>query len=488
MMKRVKAYLLEFNNRNTIMTRDVCISCFCLFFVWFLISGIVEYNKHWNENKRIGNFLAIEGGDTDSYLKSTENYIQTGKYYLYTPDEDFVGRGPYYGVPYFLFRQVLDQKSAFDAYALLQILLFSLAVVLVLKMVDDNIKNKLLLVLIPIILLFVPVHYNMYNIRLISESLTLSWMLVFIYFYYRYNKNNNVVNLWLAALFLALASVIKPYFLIIYALCFFDYLWNIKNNISIQKCLRYVCIMSIPLIIICTPFTIRNYMKWGIFAPMQNTGWFGRKIPPAYLSVSNFIKITGKNDISWDSTALGTFFYPEKDCKYAGELPGDIITPDYSENDLYCLRYDLQEYLKTDDELLGYSVEERAKKYTASYIKYHPLSPITSRLQYMWMLVKHDDYKVNYRHNGIRFYISNILSLWHVCKYYIYLLLGVVSICLIIKYINIKFVLWIGVFILLYFSYIRAGEHRFYLLVEYLYLISIPIFIDYLICCKKDCN
>ena len=86
-----------------------------------LYKGVKDYNAPYNAHLQCGEFLAYEGGDTHGYIDAIEIYIQTGKYNEGSMENKNIGRGPYYGLYYYVFRQFLPAAKAFDAVAVLQI-------------------------------------------------------------------------------------------------------------------------------------------------------------------------------------------------------------------------------------------------------------------------------------------------------------------------------------------------------------------------------
>lgn len=455
--------------------------------------GIKDYNASWNQTRQLGYCLAYSSGDTEGYINPIENYIQTGQYYLGDPHEQSVGRGPYYGIYYYIFRQFLDIPASFDAVAILQILWFALSIILLMLLIVRYIHYKSLVWLIPILILFIPLETGL-TTRILTETLVLCQLICFFFFYERFVRTNSLWQLGWAALFLSMACVMKPYLLPIFAFCFLD--WAIANQVlNFKKWCQFVAVMSLPLVVICLPFTIRNAIKLHTFAPMQNTMFAGGKNDTVNATMRRMVRVWGECHLEWQSNAVGTYFMPVNGCQYDGELPQSIYVDTYTAEDLKALAQDCQRYMQMEESVerdsLRCALVATMHTYMDAYKVQHPLWRVKATLKQMSYLLGISSFEPNHRHSGIRYWISNGLTFSSWLLYYIVLFIGAIGLILIAVYCPpLRILTWIVLWLLLFFSGLLAGEHRFFHAAEYCCLVGLIYAMDYAIdrvdFCRKN--
>jgi len=282
-----------------------------------------------------------------------------------------------------------------------------------------------------------------------------------------------------------MAAVIKPYLLPIFALCFLD--WTLQNKVwKIKEWTKYVGIMSLPLLLICAPFTIRNAVKLRMFAPMQNTGFAGITPDPTMMSLRGLVCTWGEDYVSWEPQSLGTFFlHIDPNIDYEGEFP-DVMTQDYTYDDLYQLREDYAVYLKAEGlerDSIGQSIQDRAALYIQSYKAEHPYWRFYAIYRAGKRLVFDDaGFHFNHRHNGLRHVISNSIMLTSSLVYLFILIGGFIGLLLLIPYAkDIRIMTWVTLWIIILFSYLNSGEHRFYLVGELYSVVGLVVLTDYIV-------
>lgn len=458
----------------------------CLF-LFFLVSTTIgclkTFNASYNIDRQIGRFIAYSSGDTDSYTQDMERLVSTGHYYASSSEVKEVGRGPYYAVPYYVFRQFLPVDLSFDLVALVQIFIFCIALVVFFTILDNLVKNKWILLGIFILYLVRPYSLGDAN-RIYTESLTVSYLIFFTYFYINFNQTSKKSSLFLSAIFLALISVMKPYYLIVYSILFVDYVFFVKANY--KKAFRFVLFMSIPLVVICLPFTIFNLKEKRIFAPMQNTTYAGSQPDSAFSAIRSLVREWGEDYISWDNNALGTYFYPIPGFQYAHAFPERLLTPDYSLSDIQQLKKDYAKYELANNpnekRILRHKIITNSLLIKESWRKHHPFSVITSRIKVIKYLVFQGGFSINHRHSGLRHIVSNLLCFIQWSSYYIFLIFGLLGFSYFLKLNkNYRFILFIMFYIVIFFSILRAGESRFFSPMVFYLIIGTAYFLDYIV-------
>lgn len=445
--------------------------------------SIKSYNAPNNIPFQLGEYIAYDSGDTRGYIDPIESYISTGEYKAGSIEHKTVGRGPYYGVYYFIFRQFLPIAKAYDAVAVLQILWFALAIIMLMLIVEPYIKYKSLVWLIPLTVGLMQVCFT-YLPRILTDPIANSQLICFAYFYSRFNKEGKQWTLWLSALFLAMAAVMKPYLLPIYAIVFFD--WAISNRILDKKKLgKYIAIMSVPLIVICAPFTIRNAVKLHIFAPVQNTTYGGYIPDPVSAAMRDMVRVWGEDHTEWGG--LGTFFMPCEGITFKGSLPDHIYTKEYDKEDIIKLAEQTRAYNEVDynsrNDSIAAALVETMTRYRNAYIAEHPLWRVRATWRQLGFMYHHPScFEPNHRHTGIRHFVSNGISFLSWLSSWILFVCGLLGLLLILLHNkDLRFITLIVLFIALFFSLTLAGDSRYYVICLLYQIVGMVVFLDWII-------
>ncbi len=88
---------------------------------------------------------------------------------------------------------------------------------------------------------------------------------------------------------------------------------------------RNAVLMALPLLILLTPWTIRNYRLLGEFQPLYDF-YGGIEYDKADLAYREFLSAWGGSFVYWDKRSAGCFFEPAEGlpCEYA--FPGYVLT------------------------------------------------------------------------------------------------------------------------------------------------------------------
>jgi hypothetical protein len=313
-------------------------------------------------------FIAWVAGDTPTYLDPVDNYLNKGEFYSLSSSGEkiHIGRGPYYGVPYFLFRLFFNQTPAYNLYALFQIALASLAVLyycllcrLVVRnyiqqvqpMLSQQVQLENLAFGISFILFNVSLNTTIWDNELWTESIHLSLFAFFAYHYFNYvnerRKDENVENgnsirysksFFYSALFLALITLIKPYFCLVYVGVGIELL----VSMSFWKGVKKAAAFAIPLVVATLPWTIRNVVKYQRLVPVQehNSYHWGK----ATFAYWNFLGSWGGSATHWDKRSAGCYFEPSpvEACEFV--FPDYVFTKQYGMKDIEEVRNDFVRY------------------------------------------------------------------------------------------------------------------------------------------------
>lgn len=289
--------------------------------------------------------IAVDSGDTFSYLGAIDNLIQTGEYFFWISPEKkvYAGRMPHYGAIYFVLRQFFDQAVAYDAYVLLQIFADSLATV-VFALLCFEIFRKRSAFWVGFTVHLCSLNFILFSVQLWTESLSLSFAVFFAYFSHRFWAEAEWKNALWAAVFLALITSLKPYFVLIYPIFLISVFINLDKN---QKALvrRQVLVtvgrtalLGLPLALLLAPWVARNLVVLDRFIPTQQDFYAGYDYSRAHLAFVEFVSSWGASSVPWDANDAGCYFLlvKGKTCDYV--LPERALTNGYSREEVERVR------------------------------------------------------------------------------------------------------------------------------------------------------
>lgn len=322
----------------------------------FTVLYLVDLTKCIN-SEFIG--IASMSGDANSYITPIDNFISEGHYYYETAE---AGRMPYLGLVYYPFRLIFSKKIALSIVVLLQILMESIAIYYIAKLCYKlfNIQQAFLLYLL---LAIFSLHVTIFDFSLLSESLGISFLCLFVYHYYSFLEGCRTKRqLIIVGFFLTLAVLFKPMLSTIFLFIGVEFLWynrHCKFLTSIKYVIIYTLIVSAPLIIINTPWTIRNYTIFNKFLPFQQDPYAGYNYSSATLAVWKFIETIGESFVFYDKRSAGCYFEPKKgmECEY--QFPDRIFSANLTMNKIEEARMIYLDYQKhTSDSLNNLTVQK----------------------------------------------------------------------------------------------------------------------------------
>ncbi len=188
-----------------------------LFLTTLVFSGVLHYSNLNCLKKKAPDLLrsgvSVSTSDDASYLSPAENWLnELGWHSNAAGNAALTGRSPGYGLLYATFRILLEEQHAIQALIVFQILLFSLAVAL-LPQVGGllGLKHKVAFG-VSLLVAVLPTFSGFLSYTL-TEAITPSLVLIFLYFLLRSNRNCPSFFL-VAAAFLGFLLLVRPPMLI----------------------------------------------------------------------------------------------------------------------------------------------------------------------------------------------------------------------------------------------------------------------------------
>lgn len=321
--------------------------------------------------------FAVRGGDTSSYLSGMDNLLESGEYFFWNGQQKvFAGRMPFYGVPYFILRLFFPPSNAADIFILLQIIFDALATIVFARLCYEVSRRKLSFWL-GWSFYFCCFNFSVLSIILLPESLSLGFFIFFLFYYHRFWTSGIWKNAVQSSVFLALLTVIKPYFVIIYPL-FFLGVWfvrrreqKIKNSNSLSYFYK-TAMLGLPLILLLSPWIVRNALLVGKFVPAQENIWAGYNYSKSHLAFADFVGAWGGGSIYWDKDDAGCYFLIESrnNCNYS--IPEYALTEGYDREEIERVRQNFINVQENYSPELDSSTAAEFERLTSIYRKEQP--------------------------------------------------------------------------------------------------------------------
>jgi hypothetical protein len=319
--------------------------------------------------------LALVTGDYKAYLFPVENYIQTGRYYI--ADETntaVIGRMPYYGLVYYAARQALDVNGAYQAVVVFQVLVESLAL-WVLALLAGRLFGRRLAVYLALALGLVSLHLTHYANVLMTESLSFSLLVFFVYQYVLHRESRSPKRLLAAGVFLALAVSLKPYLGLLFLFAAVEQVLA-HRRLHWQRALRSLArnalLLALPLAVWLSPWIVRNYIVLGRFVPFYDT-YGGIQYDEADMAYRRFVSSWGGSFVFWDKRSAGCWFEPEPEIPCEFTFPGYVFTPTVTMEALEDVRRDfIRHHADRSNDSIRRVAAEKFTRLTKAYRKERP--------------------------------------------------------------------------------------------------------------------
>lgn len=349
-----------------------------IFYLLFLLAFVVKlgsayymaYLRNCLAPENTSAIIASKNGDARFYVDPIDNYIEKGEYFFNNGTEKIsMGRAPYYGITYFIFRVFLPQGISYDMVAILQIIVESLSIVYLSALCLLILKSRLAF-LLTYLLLLVSLNSTFWSTTLLTESLSISFIIFFSWHYYQYITSGKKWSLFFSGLFLAFTVLLKPYFILLYVPV--GILFLFERPFSIKKVFSNTILVLGILILLAAPYTIRNVVRFNRFMPFTQL-YGGYNFSKANLACKEFIRAWGGSIVFWDKRSAGCYFEPTPDIPCEFVFPEYVLCDGYSMKDIEDVRNQYVALQKNPSPALDDSVAAEFNRLTSLFKKYKPI-------------------------------------------------------------------------------------------------------------------
>ena len=432
--------------------------------------GLAVYFTHLADCQSTEKKLSYFASSVDSFsiIDPMENLMKEGEYYFNNGVRKvYAGRMPYYAIPYLFLRQFFSQSIASDLFIIYQIFADSLATVFFGLLCFNILQRKFTFWVGWLVYLL---NFNLFalNLAFSPETLSLTYLIFLLYFYHLYWVQPKLKYAIISSLFLALLTTLKPYFVIVYVLFLLALLVKEKDSHlpKFKYFLRQSLIAGLPLLILLSPWIIRNAFVFGRFVPTQENTYAGYNYSEADFAVRKFVGAWGGDFVYWDPKAAGCYFQlnPPVPCTFT--IPDYVIVDGYTTEEVEKVRQDYFQLQRQFTPELNQSITNELNRLTDIYRSQNPfMYYIGSRyLTTKSMLWTTNNYMLPI-HPSYKCYQSYQL-LFKITQFSIYVLgmtfgfLGIIKLSIERK-ISLVFIS-IPLFLLCFFAFFKLTEVRFF--------------------------
>jgi hypothetical protein len=282
-----------------------------------LFLNFVNEKTYSNQYSKNTLFANLASGDSEPYIVPIENFINTGEYFFNVEGKkEYAGRAPYYGSLYYLFRQFSDPYTSLDLLAILQIILECMAGVVMVS-ITLRITGSVGASNLTLLLFSLSTYQTDYTARIITESISASALIFFTHYFLRLFDNKTPSLFFASGFWLGIAVLLKPYLAPLYVLYLAHY--DRKKNILVN--IKFAFLFAISILLIVTPFTIRNFMKFNKVQPFSSY-YGGAVVTEGDLAFRNYLQSIGESIAYWDPDGAACLFTNAK-------VPCNFVFPDY---------------------------------------------------------------------------------------------------------------------------------------------------------------
>lgn len=346
---------------------------------WMLLAFIIrgammlffsfEFQNNWTPDLLHSGFVVLHN-DTPGYFVPMESFIEGNGY-------GSTCRMPGLLPVYATLRLFFSPNISEILLVFIQFIASVIGVYLLAKTAYLLKKSQVLFVITFFVAAFSS-FISIWDQALLSDSLSISFLIYSFYFALKYLDQNGKLNLLWSGIFLAWTIFVRPTHILVVPVLGLLILFKHWNGIkSIGEVFKASFILLLPLVISIFAWTYRNHQLLGriVFLQDKNEVCFGA-LSEHYVSLRNMVIGWGGDYKGWSkNTELSWFLDRNESTHY--NFDNRIYTTEYNSDSLKLLK---EYFISTKNEQGDSSVRklnetkvlEMALRYTDSYKKEHP--------------------------------------------------------------------------------------------------------------------
>ena len=355
-----------------------------------LILAVLIHPGHPSGDVATAGIIAVQGGDTFSYIDPVENLLRHG---IYAQDlarlDTYAGRMPGYGVVYGGLRMLLGPGAAADGVILLQLLLSLYAMYCLARLAQAATQRPEAFYWTA--LLFAANTFTaVFDIRLLTESFAISALVIGLYGCCQAQRRSSAALFLGAGCWLAWAIFLRPFLAPLLGLLV---AWQFVQAVGlaggrppahVRRYLLQGGLLLLPFLVADGAWAARNWQWYHRPVPLQSNTWAGYKTAPALNELNGFVGAIGEEHAWWNpANDIAWFYKPATEAapNFRGQA-SKLAPPAYTYDSLVMVRnYLLIAQDSTRPPATRQAAEARATQALRAYKRaYQQLRPIRAYL------------------------------------------------------------------------------------------------------------
>lgn len=337
-------------------------------------------------------FLGAYANDTNGYLIPIESFLNNG---YYEPFE----RMPGYGIVFGFFSLFFEKAFALNSVIFFQAVLSGIAVYC-LAYIGELITCSRIIFFGTYFFSLFSTYINWYDSYLLTESLSVSILVISVFFYLKSFEANevNINYLFISGLMFTWCVFLRPVFLPL-AILFLIHL-ILKHKVPLIKKAQYFLIFIITFLVLDSFWIYSGFKRFGKIIPLQESFLGSNQSNVFFEPPFRFVQSWGGNYLWWEPGAHIRYFGVSHDSLYYFDkdnikFPTAIFTSKFNLDSLEKLRNELL-FLKLDSNRISKAefnsrsdmIYEKFNIYTNSVKEEKPkLFWIDSRVDLIWQFL-----------------------------------------------------------------------------------------------------
>ncbi len=320
---------------------------------YFLLSGLNPQRGYY-----------VGSGDSEYYFKLAYNLMRDKGYWLWRrhiyPDairdiewdkdpnanlqKEFAFRMPGYAVLLFPALQVLGIDGGMNFIVLIQLIFSAIAAYFLAHLVYMLTKSKLAFAAFLSVYLL-SVYVSKYAFYIMSESLSISLLIIALHFAYVTTKKGTV-SPWMFLLMgfnMMMAIFMRPFFIPFFGLIT---VYMIYKTLGRPQGKVKLLLFIAPIIVIESLWVVRNYKNTEEFILLETSTHYAKSLNKTFQEWNNFVIKSGENWLFWEKTSLSAWILPDSFFAKGINPLGNELLPDWIKEDQELM--DLVQTIKSD--------------------------------------------------------------------------------------------------------------------------------------------
>ena len=462
--------------------------------ILFVFFSFQFYKNHPKDS--ITGKIFISVGETPTYYKSIENLADGNGYgwqqvaekegtIKYLPSTRRVpGILPFYYPLY----KILGKETARVGIILIQFL-FGVASIYMLALISLNVFQSKAAYYLTLGIYSISSFVSIFDHIGLAESFSTSFAIFAIFFLLMGLKKQQKYFIILSGLFICWSIFLRPAVGVFFPVMLLFYLWfNTKNHFTYGNTFKGLIILSMPLALTVSAWTVRNYHVTGQFIPLEDDIF--KSMPDLYnprvKAIRTLIGAWGGEFARWEKNSEGEWFFnKELDSDNHNVYNSRHFTSYYNLDSLIKLReiyWNSENPTLSETEREGYKIRtvETALLYTENYIKekplhYYVISPIILTVKFLF--IKTTNYLPFPALCDMSLY-HKIIKIFYILLYNLIMILGIAGIIISIfsKKMDLIIIILFPAFYIIVMSVIFKATEERYLVSLYPFLVLFSCF------------